>query len=412
MYYLSVVWVLFVFVLGYAVTSCSETPINAEGKLATGDWLGKFVLSDGAYIPFNFYVSDSIITISNSSEKITTTMNRVGDSIVCSFPVFGSDLKFKQSGGEKLSGYWHSYKKDRSSVCFVASTSSNPEQRFDHSVSAAKENFQGKWKVGFNQVLGPYGAIGLFEQFGNVVTGTFLTETGDYRYLQGNVISDTLFLSCFDGAHAFLFKAQKSGDSLSGVFYSGNHYLDSLWVAVRNDSFELRDPYALTFLKSGETSVSFALPDVFNDTMVYPSRQYNNRVVILQIFGSWCPNCKDESLFLSELYSRYHKDGLEVLGVAFESQGSIEERNKRLLSYANSLTIPYRLAVGGGATKAEASAFFPQLNEVSSFPTCLFIDKTGIIRKIHTGFYGPGTGSYYHEYVKNTTELVETLLAE
>ena len=411
MYYLPVTWILFAFVLGSTVTSCSETTINTDEKLVNGDWLGKFVLQDGAYIPFNFYVSDSIITISNSSEKITSTMSRVGDSIVCNFPVFGSDLKFKEKG-KRLSGYWHTYKKDKSRLGFVASPSFNPDQRFDHSISPAKENFQGKWKVGFNQVLAPYGAVGLFEQFGNVVTGTFLTETGDYRYLQGNVISDTLFLSCFDGAHAFLFKAQKSGDSLRGVFYSGNHYLDSLWVAVRNDSFELKDPYALTFLKNGETSVSFTLPDVLNDTMVFPSARYDDKVVILQIFGSWCPNCKDESLFLSELHNRYHKDGLEVLGVAFESQNSTKEKNKRLLSYSNSLNLPYRVAVGGGASKAEASALFNQLNEISSFPTCLFIDKAGVIRKIHTGFYGPGTGSYYHKYVKNTTEFVESLLAE
>jgi len=413
MYCLLVIWVFFVFALGSVVTSCSETPIiNTNEGLINGDWLGKFVLNDGSYIPFNFCVSDSVITISNSSEKITSAMRRVGDSIVCNFPVFGSDLKFKQSGDDRVSGYWYTYKKEKSGVYFVASTTSNRDQRFDHSISPAKENFQGKWKVGFSQALSPYGAVGLFEQFGNVVTGTFLTETGDYRYLQGNAISDTLFLSCFDGAHAFLFKAQKSGDSLRGVFYSGNHYLDSLWVAVRSDSFELKDPYALTFLKNGETSVSFAVPDVLNDSIVFPSGQYDNKVVILQIFGSWCPNCKDESVFLSELYNKYHKDGLEILGVAFESQGSIEERNKRLLSYSNSLNLPYRVSVGGGASKAEASEVFHQLNEISSFPTCLFIDKTGMIRKIHTGFYGPGTGSYYHKYVNNTTELVETLLAE
>lgn len=68
----------------------------------------------------------------------------------------------------------------------------------------------------------PYPAVGEFKQSGNQLTGTFLTETGDYRFLEGTVQGDKLYLSCFDGAHAFLFQGKINADSsLSGAFYSG-----------------------------------------------------------------------------------------------------------------------------------------------------------------------------------------------
>ena len=56
------------------------------------------------------------------------------------------------------------------------------------------------------------------------VTGTFLTETGDYRYLEGVVDGDSLKLSCFDGSHAFLFHAALDQDSFRGRFWSGTHW--------------------------------------------------------------------------------------------------------------------------------------------------------------------------------------------
>ena len=41
-----------------------------------------------------------------------------------------------------------------------------------------------------------------------------------------------------------------------------------------------------------------------------------------------------------------------------------------------------------------------------------FIDKKGEVRKIHTGFSGPGTGKYYEEFTKEFEKLTEDMLAE
>ena len=52
------------------------------------------------------------------------------------------------------------------------------------------------------------------------------------------------------------------------------------------------------------------------------------------------------------------------------------------------------------------------LNKIISYPTTIFIDKKGNVRKIYTGFSGPATGEAYTDFVKETTEFVEMLLRE
>jgi hypothetical protein len=52
------------------------------------------------------------------------------------------------------------------------------------------------------------------------------------------------------------------------------------------------------------------------------------------------------------------------------------------------------------------------LNKIISFPTTIIIDKKGIVRQIHTGFSGPGTGEYYNKFVEEFTRFMEKLEKE
>ena len=73
-------------------------------------------------------------------------------------------------------------------------------------------DFSGKYSVTFIHKADTTPSIGVFNQIGDSVTGTFLTPTGDYRYLEGNVANGKLQLSTFDGNHAYLFSATKQAD--------------------------------------------------------------------------------------------------------------------------------------------------------------------------------------------------------
>ena len=76
------------------------------------------------------------------------------------------------------------------------------------------------------------------------------------------------------------------------------------------------------------------------------------------------------------------------------------------------MQIPYEICYAGNASKEEASATFPMLNEIMSFPTSILVDENGKIRHIHTGFSGPATGKIYEDYKKEMREIIEQLLKE
>jgi hypothetical protein len=76
------------------------------------------------------------------------------------------------------------------------------------------------------------------------------------------------------------------------------------------------------------------------------------------------------------------------------------------------LNVPYDFVIAGTNNKEKASETLPQLNRVVAFPTTIFIGKDGKVKKIHTGFSGPGTDIYYDQFVQHFNETVNELLSE
>ena len=232
-----------------------------------------------------------------------------------------------------------------------------------------------------------------------------MTETGDYRFLEGIVDDRHLWLSCFDGAHAFLFKSNIEGDSLNGFFKSGNHY-ETLWTASRQDSFELTDPLDLTSVNQ-EEAFSFEITQKDGSTASLSDLIEKGRPALVQIMGTWCPNCKDETVFLKS-YLDDHSDALQVVSVAFERGESHEDGYKSIDRYVDRMEVPYPVYYGGPASKSKASEVFHQLSGITSFPTTVFLDKEGRVYKVHTGFNGPAT-SKYNEFKEMFYLTVEEL---
>lgn len=229
-----------------------ESASSMEGK-----WLGHLHISAEESIAFNFSINstEDSLTIINGSERIPAPISKDSGSLIVSMPYFDSEFKLiYHNNKQKLAGFWYNKAKGEDyKILFSAKVQSNEKCRFfEHrpNTNSKKDlfNFSGKWETTFEiNTDNQYMALGLFEQDAETITGTFLTETGDYRYLQGNVKEDSMRISCFDGSHAFLFSAKMNGDSLSGKFYSGNHYSDS-WIAHKNENFTLQNPDSLTYL--------------------------------------------------------------------------------------------------------------------------------------------------------------------
>ncbi|CAG5077703.1 TlpA disulfide reductase family protein [Parvicella tangerina] len=381
--------------------------------LKQGYWIGNLRISKTRMIPFNMEIVKDSVYFVNAEEHIGAKIVEDGAQLVIEMPIFDSEFRISKND-KGVFGFWHNYAKGPDyQIDFTARPidKEHYDNRFSIPESNTVTNFEGNWETTFD--VGSedaYKALGLLLQVNQDVKGTFLTETGDYRFLQGNAIGDSLYLSAFDGSHAFLFAAEMDGDTMRGTFYSGNHYQNN-WVAFRNDDFELRNPDSLTRLKIGE-EFSFNFPGIDGKPVAYPSPKYTEEVVIIQLLGSWCPNCMDETKFLTDLHKSYKDKGLHIIGIAFENPETLEGKIERVKELANYYGAEYEFCIGGYASKKEAEEALPALSEVLSFPTTIFIDKDGQIRKIHTGFNGPGTGPYYLKFVESTNKFVQKLLSE
>jgi thiol-disulfide isomerase/thioredoxin len=242
-----------------------------------------------------------------------------------------------------------------------------------------------------------------------VVYGTVLTETGDYRYLQGEPFENSRFyLSAFDGTHLFYLAGQLVDNKIEGVFMSGKHYT-AKFKGEADATFELRKADELTWMKNPKEILSLNLNADAKTERSFGERDWKGKVTLVQIMGTWCPNCTDESRFVKSMYEKYHVQGLEVVPVSFERGTNKQVAFTRINSQAKQKTLPYPVYLGSGADSPQKAAaiVFSQLNHVMSFPTLILIGKDGMVKKVWTGFYGPGTGVHYREH---TAEIEDALL--
>jgi len=357
-------------------------------------------------IPVNFDldVSSNTITFHQGKEKIKVEMSTSGTTYRAEMPIFQSYLEFEITENT-INGEFHNLDKGEDYIIPFTADKLPYDLAFGARPSNAYPKISGKWETYFGVGEEKTPAIGIFERLGDDLIGTFATETGDYRFLQGKIVGDSFSLSTFDGSHLFLFTGKIKGDEITnGQFYSGSHY-HTTWSAKRNDSFELTNPDEMTSLT--EDHFDFTFPDLRGTLISLSDEQFKNKVVIIQILGSWCPNCMDETRYFVDLYRKYNNNGLEIIGLAFERSDDFETAKTSLTKAINDLNVPYTMLIAG--TPKDASSVLP-IDKIKSYPTSIFIDKNGKVVKVHTGFYGPGTGKYYEEYVKETEEFIEGLL--
>jgi thiol-disulfide isomerase/thioredoxin len=385
--------------------------VYSQRKIHVGNWNGQLQLTDETILPFRLEVQKNkkayVFSIHNAEEKIVLNATETNqDSLKIDFPNFHSTLIFKVNSKKEMSGYWANYNKGANyKIPFKAtldnSTISENSPTFD---------FSGKWKSTFDPGTEDESlAIGLFKTVGSKITGTFLTETGDYRFLEGTVQANSFTLSCFDGSHAFHFTGKlDSTHKIQGKFYSGKHF-QGTWIGENNPTFELRNPDSLTYQVKKEI-FGFKLKDLEGKDFVFPNSTYTNKVTIVQIMGTWCPNCMDETEFFNQLYGKYHTKGLEIIAVGYETPTDFEGQVAKIKRLQTRHQLNFTFLVGGNASKGLASSQFSSLNQIMSFPTAIIIGKDGEVKRIHTGFNGPGTGDLYQNYVKEMDAFIQTLL--
>ncbi len=270
----------------------------------------------------------------------------------------------------------------------------------------------GRWAVTFVDGGKPSPAVGEFEQRDRAVTGTFLTPTGDHRFLAGEVRGNELWLSKFDGGHAFLYRARQLPDGrLEGRFWSGSAHQEH-FSARRDAAANLGNSENVTRLKSARAGFDFTFPDLDGRPVSLHDARFAGKVVIVALAGSWCPNCHDEAAYLVPLYRARHDEGLEVISLMFEQFGDAPQARAATQRFRAHYGIEYPTLIAGISSADDAASKLPQLNGVFAFPTTVFVDRAGKVRRIHTGFSGPATGAHYTRMTGEFESLVAQMLAE
>jgi thiol-disulfide isomerase/thioredoxin len=403
---LTLILLTFIF---FSCTSKVRFETNFEGE-----WHGYLDLGEDQ-LPFWMTLEKSgdqwTAYLINDQEKLAVPDVTIkGDSIHIVMNAFDSEVFAKLEGDGVIRGRYRRNYQENYKSGFVAER--NIETRFPVQEEPISD-FSGKWEFDFTRSdSSSYKAIGVFKQSGNKIAGTFLTNFGDYRFLEGNVSGDTFFLSAFDGGHAFFFTGSEAASGkVSGRFRSGPIYFQT-FNAVRNENFELPENNELTQLKEGYETLAFSFPDINGNIISISDSTFQDKIVLVQLFGTWCANCMDETNFLAPWYEENKDKGIEVVALAFESKPDFDYAVGRLKKHAERFDVPYPQLIAGVSIKEEAAKSLPALKEVLAFPTLIYMDRNHKVRKIHTGFSGPGTGEYYAKWVEEHKLFIDKLLAE
>jgi peroxiredoxin len=407
---ISVLSVLFLFTLSMA----------AQMKLAlqTGAWRAYLIRKDGVPVVFTMHVIEvnkkKQLIIKNAEEEIILTNLVIKkDAVNFSTPFFESDFKTQLEPDGSLKGTWIKGTADGKQYWPFYAYPNQPE-RFFTADKKANNNISGRWAVTItrpNNTERP--AIAEFTQKENYLTGTLLTPSGDARYLEGVVTGDSLLLSAFDGSHIYFFSARINNNQTisEGIFYSGFAGKEK-WVAVKNDRAQLPDAGNTPQLKEGFEKLDFTFPDINGKQVSINDKRFKDKVVIIQIMGSWCPNCMDETAFLTDYYKKNKQRGIEIISLAYELSTDFKRSQITLRKFQQRFKVTYPMLVSGVSVSdsLKTEKTIPQLTTIKVFPTTIFIGKDGKVKQFHTGFYGPGSGEHYTEFKKYFSDTVEALL--
>ena len=344
-----------------------------------------FALNDSIEASFSVSISDSVWVIDNGGETIQ--IDRIGHNAF-RIPVFNGSLTLNTEN----TGQWT----DSLRLASENGAYQVPFTLRETTLPAASKPIAGCWDVWFGEDSAQQEGLARAQldlRFADGrAEGTMRTPTGDYRYLSGQFNGNELNLQTFDGAHLFYFSATHSNDAwVNGHFYSGVHF-HTIWSAAPAEPWD--SSAKLDQLNPPADSLFVRLIDEDGNPYERTLLPKEGRVTVLDVLGTWCPNCMDEVRLLAALPMEH----ADQLSMAFERPDSAAEAYERLNHFRTEMGVDWDVVLGGKASKQVAANAFPFLDRIISFPTTLFIQHDGTVH-VHSGFNGPATGAAYEEEV-------------
>ncbi|HET8624000.1 MAG TPA: TlpA disulfide reductase family protein [Gemmatimonadales bacterium] len=332
-----------------------------------------------------------------------TRVEARGDSLTLELADYAAAIDARLTGDSMIGAYHNVGSRGPRTIPFRAARGSWPRE-------PGPERLLGRWDASF---FGDWGTSPRVFEFRNGragLEGTVISNSGDYGLFWGRAHADSFSIAHFDGSFVYMLTGRLDGDTLRGVFHAGLR-TQTPWKAVRSTGRpHLKPPTEVTRADTTE-SFRFSFPDLSGNVVSQADPRLRGKVVLLDVFGTWCPTCHDAAPMLVRLWHKYHARGLEIVGVAYEVSGDTAIDGALVRRYRDKFRIPYPLLLGGISDTEVAAATLPQLDGFGAFPTTIFLGRDGKVKRVHAGFYGPATGPQHGALVREFERAVERLLS-
>lgn len=390
-------------VLGLALVSASISSVFAQSL--AGEW-DATVKANGVDVPCRFKITQQGSTVQgtffNGDELYPSTSGSFANSLL--------ELKFEYTSGRLEASYQGgkfqgTYYSTRGNYGFSAVPHAAPPPP-----SANPPSIDGDWEIANKSPKGEEAWQFLVRQNGPEVAASILRIDGDTGVLTGVWRDGKFTLSHFSGARPALLEVTPQADGSLHLVMNGK----TIYTALRPDVARAKglppptDPADHTSVKDPSEPFRFAFSDLSGKTVSQDDPRLKGKVIVLNVFGSWCPNCHDEAPFLEEMYKKYRARGVEVVGIDFEEADQLQDP-VRMRAFAKRYGIDYTVLVAG--LTGEVNDKLPQMKNFNAWPTTFFIGKDGRVAHVHAGFPSSASGKKYAEAKQDFAQTVERLLA-
>ena len=393
--------------LAAIVAAAAAAPSTAGAQSVTGFW-DATVTAGGVEVPFRMELggagSSVTGTFFNGDERVTSTSGEFQNgSLILRWDEYETKLEATLHDGQ-LDGQ------------YTRGTRGAPypfhAKRFVSVPADAKApSIAGLWNIQTKSAKGESAWRLIVRQSGPEVSAAILRVDGDTGTLTGRFHDSTFVLGHFSGARPLRLEITPQSNGTLNVVQNQ----EAAVTAFRDDQARAKglpqptDPTRFTSVKDPSEPFRWSAPDLNGTIVSSTDAKFRNKVVIIDISGSWCPNCHDETPFLVDLYRRYHDRGLEIVALSFEEAAQLTNPT-RLRAFIKHYGISYTVLLAG--EPKDASEKLPQTVNLNSFPTSFFVGRDGRVKSAHAGFPGKASGRFHDEAKQEITRTVEQLLAE
>ena len=399
--------------------SCFASSARASSVPLSGLW--DATIHVGAIeVPFEFGIAVKGDAASgwffNGEQKVTSSSGTYHDGhLLLEFDSYAKKLQAELGNDGSLDGIYV--------TTTVGSTAAPVAFHARHATAASVAaganvpSIAGLWLVPAQSSKANEGAWRLIvRQTGPKVSAAILRVDGDTGSLTGRWQDGKLLLSHFDGARPALIEVTPAESGTLKLILHNSNGTDQTLTGYRQADATAKglpaaaDPANHTTVKDPSQPLQFSFPDLNGHIVSNTDSQFQGKVLLIDISGSWCPNCHDEAPFLQQIYRKYHSRGLEIVTLNFEDSPEQFANPVRLRAFVKDFGLEYIVLQAG--TTQRLHEMLPQAVNLDAYPTTFFVGRDGLVRGAHAGFAAPATGDFHSELKKAFTTKVEGLLAE